>query len=278
MKQRYTLFRRGRVFYCQDSTNGHQESLRTRDESEARALLHSRNEAFRQPVLNIQIARAYLSANDPQICKRTWPALMDEMDSGKTGPTLIRHRRAMLDKAFDTIRHLPIVETQPIHFLNTVEAGSVSTSVFLRRMHNCALDMGWLPWPVLAKKRWPKIRFKEKRSVTWEEHQAIVAGELNPERRSYYECCWHLGGAQSDVANLTAEDIDWQTKIVSFFRQKTGTPSIIRFGGELERVLRSLPLSGPLFPFHGIKRETHRSREFARSPLRPIGHPRNYAP
>ena len=119
---------------------------------------------------------------------------------------------------------------------------------FLRRMHNFALDMGWLPWPVLAKKRWPKIRFKEKRAVTWAEHQSIIAGELNPERRAYYECCWHLGGAQSDVANLTAEDIDWQTKIVSFFRQKTGTPSIIRFGIELERVLRSLPQSGQLFP------------------------------
>jgi hypothetical protein len=30
----------------------------------------------------------------------------------------------------------------------------------------------------------------------------------NPERRAFYECCWHLGGAQSDVAELTAEDID----------------------------------------------------------------------
>ena len=131
-------------------------------------------------------------------------------------------------------------------------------------MHNFALDMGWLPWPVLAKKRWPKIHFKEKRAVTWAEHQAIFAGELNPERRAYYECCWHLGGAQTDVANLMAQDIDWQTRIVSFFRQKTGTPSIIRFGSELERVLRSLPQIGPIFPNHRELRETHRSREFAR--------------
>jgi hypothetical protein len=189
MKQRFTMFRRGRVFYCQDSTNGHQESLRTRDESEARALLHSRNEAFRQPVLNVQMARAYLSANDPQICKRTWQALMTEMDGGKAGPTLIRHRRAMLDKAFDIIRHVPIVETQPAHFLSVLKTGSVSTSVFLRRMHNFALDLGWLPWPVLAKKRWPKIHFKEKRAVTLTEQKAIIAGELNLERRYYYECC-----------------------------------------------------------------------------------------
>ena len=186
------------------------------------------------------------------------------MAKTKTGPTLARHRQAMADKAYDLIRDMPILETQPIHFLRALEAGSVSTNVFLRKIHNFALDMGWLPWPVLVKKRWPQIHFKEKRAVTWAEHQAIVAGELNPERRAYYECCWHLGAAQTDVANLTAEDIDWKNRIVSFHRQKTGTASILRFGGDLEAVLRALPKSGSLFPNHREKRETHRSREFWR--------------
>ena len=94
---------------------------------------------------------------------------------------------------------------------------------------------------------------------------SIVANESNPERRAYYECCWHLGATQSDVANLTAENIDWQNKIVSFNRQKTGTPSVIRIGTEQEAVLRSLPRFGPLFPNHRCKRETHKSREFARA-------------
>jgi integrase len=125
--------------------------------------------------------------------------------------------------------------------------------------------MGWLPWPVLPKKRWPKIRFKEKRGVTALEHQAIVAGEKNPERRAFYELCWHLGGAQSDVASLAAEDIDWRTKTVSFYRKKTGTASIIRFGDELETVLRALPQSGPLFPTLKTMREAHRATEFRRA-------------
>ncbi|HEX9783843.1 MAG TPA: tyrosine-type recombinase/integrase, partial [Opitutaceae bacterium] len=153
----------------------------------------------------------------------------------------------------------------PAHLLEAIEAGSVSKNIFLRRLHNFALDMAWLPWPVLAKKRWPQIRFKEKRAVTWEEHSAIVAAENNPERRAYYECCWHLGAAQSDIANLTAEDIDWQSRVVSLCRQKTGTPCIIRFGAELEAILRALPQTGPLFPNHRTKRETHRAREFARA-------------
>lgn len=82
----------------------------------------------------------------------------------------------MKDKAFDSIRAMPILETQATHFLRVLEAGCVSTNVFLRRLHNFALGMNWLPWPILPKKCWPKISFKEKRAVTLEEHRAIVAG------------------------------------------------------------------------------------------------------
>jgi integrase len=265
MNQRFILFRRAGVYYCEDTTTGKQLSLRTKDEAEAQTLLHARNESFRQPVLNLQIARAYMAASDPQVSKRTWQRPMDEMTRTKTGSTRIRHERAMMDEAFDTIRNLPILETNSTHFLNVLAAGSVATNVFLRRIHNFALDMGWLPWPVLPKKQWPKIRFKEKRAVTAPEHQAIVAAEHNPERRAFYELCWHLGGAQSDVAHLRAEDIDWQAKVVSFSRAKTGTASIIRFGEELERILLALPRTGPLFPKLQPMREAHRATEFRRA-------------
>ena len=265
MKQQFTLYRRGRIFYAQETATGLQASLRTKDEAEARALLHAKNEAFRQPVLNLQMARTYLSASDPEISKRTWQASMDEMAKTKTGVTLKRHHVAMQDKAFDLIRDVAILETQAGQLMKVLGAGCVSTNIFLRRLHNFSLDMGWLPWPILAKKRWPKIHFKEKRAVTAAEHDAIVAGETNPERRAYYECCWHLGAAQTDVANLCAEDIDWSGRVVSFRRQKTGTASIVRFGGFLEAVLRTLPQSGPLFPNHREKIETHRSREFSRA-------------
>jgi len=264
MKQRFIMFRRAGVFYYEDTTTGKQISLRTKDQAEALTLLHSKNESFRQPVLNLHIARTYLAATDPEIAQRTWRAPMDEMTRTKTGPTLIRYKRAMQDRAFDMIRDVPILETHSAQFLKVLQVGSVATNVFLRRIHNFALDMSWLPWPILAKKQWPQVRFKEKRAITWKEHQAIIEKELNPERRAFYEFCWHLGGAQSDVASLTAEDVDWQTKVVSFLRHKTGTVSIIRFGNELEDILRTLPQSGPLFPKLHKMREAHRATEFAR--------------
>jgi hypothetical protein len=72
MKTKYTLFRRADVFYIQDSATGKQTSLRTKDETEARSLLEARNAAQRQPVLNLHLARAYLTASDPAFVERTW--------------------------------------------------------------------------------------------------------------------------------------------------------------------------------------------------------------
>jgi integrase len=196
---------------------------------------------------------------------RTWQVPMDEMTTTKTGTTRVRHERAMQDKAFISIRSLPILETQPLHFLKVLEAGTVATNVFLRRIHNFALDMNWLPWPVVPKKQWSKVRFKDKRAVTFAEHQRIIATETNPERRAFYECCWHIGGAQSDVAELDAEDIDWKNGVLAFRRKKTGVASIIRIGPELDRILRSPPNIGSLFPKLAPMREAHRSTEFRRA-------------
>lgn len=64
----------------------------------------------------------------------------------------------MADEAFELIRKPPILETQAIHFLKVLQAVSVSTNVYLRRIQNFALDMNWLPWPVLPKKQWPIVR------------------------------------------------------------------------------------------------------------------------
>jgi len=51
---------------------------------------------------------------------------------------------------------------------------------------------------------------------------------------------------------------------VSFNRKKTGTVSVIRFGDELEAILRTLPRSGALFPKLAPMREAHRATEFRR--------------
>ncbi len=102
MKQRFRLFRRGwGTYYCQDTTTSKQASLGTRNKQEAGRLLHARNEAHYQPLINGQIARAYLSVSDPAALTRTWQFVMDQMGKNKKGSTAERWTRAMAEKPFD---------------------------------------------------------------------------------------------------------------------------------------------------------------------------------
>ncbi len=154
----------------------------------------------------------------------------------------------MRDRAFDSLRQLPVLETRPEHFLRVLESGTVCTNIFLRRVQNFALDMSWLPWPVLPRKRWPTIQFKDKRGITWEEQQKVLGGERNPELRDFYELLWHLGGSQTDMASLRAEDVDWTAQAISYSRMKTGTQAVIRFGKAVVKILERRPTTGCLFP------------------------------
>ena len=180
----------------------------------------------------------------------------------KKDQTQHRWQTAIKDKAFDSIRHQPLLETRPEHFLRVLESKKVSTNVYLRRIHNFALDMTWLPWPVLAKKRWPAVEFKEKRATTLAEHQAIVARENNAERRAFYKLAWHLGASQSDLAFLEAENVDWDHHIISYKRMKSKTVAIMRFDEDMAEILRDLPGSGPLFPYLRTVRAGDRATEF----------------
>jgi integrase len=268
MKTRYRLIRRGgrnNAFYCVDKHTGKRTSLRTATEEEAQQIVEAKNQAERQPVLNLQIAKAYLAATDESFVNRTWCQVMAEFIKTKTGTNRTRSERAVLDKSFDSIRDLQLIETRPEHFLRVLESGKVSTNSYLRRFHNFAVDLGWRPWPVLPKRRWPAIHHKEKRAITKEEHEIIIASETNAEMRAFLRCCWHIGGSQSDVAHLNGEDIDWPKQIVSFFRAKTGTAQIIHFGSEFAEVLRDLPESGALFPRLAAMDEKHRASLFQRA-------------
>lgn len=264
MKQRFRLYRRrrGGRFYIHDSVTGKQESLGTTDRSQAIRLLHSRNEAQQQPVINLQIARAYLAVSDPGVATRTWQTAMDEIIRLKTGETERRWQVAIKDPAFNELRHVVILETRAEHFLRALERGRVSTNVYLRRIHNFAVAMNWLPWPVIVKAHWPKVVYHEKRAITREEHEAIVAREFNPERKALYQLAWHLGAAQSDLAFLTAENVDWESRLISFARKKTGSIAIMRFDDETAALLRSLPSAGPFFPQLRKVRAADRATEF----------------
>ena len=263
MKNRYRVFRRGwGAYYCEDLVTKKQTTLKTRDKDEAFRLVAAKNETEEAPAFSLHLARVYWKAGDPAAAKRTWQHVMVEIPKLKKGETKTRWLTAIKDKALDSVRNLIVLETQAEHFLKVLENGSVSTNLYLRRIHNFALDMNWLPWPVLPKKRWPEIKFKEKRGITLKEHLAIVGREQNAERKAFYKLAWHLGASQSDIAFLEAENIDFEKKVVSYARMKTGSVAVMRFDDEVAEILRDLPGTGPLFPYLRSVRAGDRATEF----------------
>ena len=146
MKRRYILYRRkrGGMFYIEDTETRKQESTGTRNRAEATSLLNARNESIRQPHLNLQIAKAYLAGTDSGVATRTWQDALNYIVESKHGPTQDRWRRAAKETALDLIRHRIIIETQAENLFAALKAGTVSTNVHLRKLHNFCISMNWL--------------------------------------------------------------------------------------------------------------------------------------
>lgn len=270
MTDKFRIFRRASgVWYIEDTQTHEQHSLRTRDPKEAKRLIQAQNEDHRLPAINMQIARAYLSACDPKLVTRTWQEVMAQMVASRKGENQRRWGVAIKDKNFDGLRQVPVSETNADHFLKALADGKVSTNIYLRRIHNFALAMDWLLESVIPKAQWPKVTHKSKRAITKDEHERILAREQNPERRALYQLCWHLGGSQMDIANLTAEDVNWSDQTICYDRQKLKNreeantkPPLIHFGEDVAAILRALPQSGPLFPTLSLVQSKDRANEF----------------
>jgi integrase len=264
MTTRYRLTYRGsrKMFYCVDKTTGKRTSLTTTDRDEARQIIEAKNQSERQPVLNLQIAKAYLAGTDNGIATRTWRSAMESLITTKQAENQKRWRTAAKDKAFIPLLSRVIIETSGELLLSVMQAGTISTNVFLRRLHNFCVDMNWLPWPLIPKRQWPAVKFKDKRAITQEEHKRIIAAEVNPERKTLYQLCWHLGASQGDIANLKGEDVDWQQSTISFTRKKTQVPVIVHLGAEALNLFKDLPAEGALFPYLSKLRAGDRATEF----------------
>lgn len=68
VKLRYRLFQRSNgIYFIEDRVSYKQNSLQTRDKLTAQRIFNAKNEAGHQPAINLQIARAYLTASDPRM-------------------------------------------------------------------------------------------------------------------------------------------------------------------------------------------------------------------
>jgi hypothetical protein len=179
MKNRYRIYIRekhsgGKIWWMQDNQTNQRESLRTTDKGEAKRLLELKNQAHHFTGFHVQMARTHLLVSDPDSLTRNWQTVMDAIIRQKSGSTETRWEQAAKSRVFDSIRRLVVSDTKADKFLAVLAKGKVSTNVCLRRMHNFALDMNWLLAPVIAKRAWPKVEYREKRAITAAEHKRSV--------------------------------------------------------------------------------------------------------
>jgi len=263
-KQRYWLYRRGGVYYIHDSETGARESLHTRSKQEAEQIRTTRNMTSARPVIGMSLAKAYLTSQDPKLLARTWQDVVDEFCSRGKPETQQHRRRVSKRRPQSLLLNVKLLETNNEDLIKILKSGGVMTNAFVRCLHNLAVGLGWLPWPILSAKLWPKVETKPKRAITKEEHERVLAAENNPDRRLYYQLLWETGAAQTDGAELRAGYIDWNRRILSYQRKKTGEWAHLRIGKRLEELLRSLPSQGLLLPKIAASNASARSSDFCR--------------
>src|SRR6266481_795276 len=102
MKARYRLTSRGLrggTFYCVDTETGKRASLQTTDRAAAKEIIQAKNQALRNPHLNLQLAKAYLAGSDSGVGTRTWQDALQALIETKQGSTKERWQRAAKEKA-----------------------------------------------------------------------------------------------------------------------------------------------------------------------------------
>jgi integrase len=264
MRERFYIYRRRGIYYLQDSRSGKQQSLDTTEKKEALRLLEIKRQATESSTFNQIMLKTCLTTQDPLLAIRTWQNVMDQMKTHGRASTRLRCDRAMRSKELSSLKNIKLIETTAEDFLKLLRDPSHSVAHYLKRLHNLAVGLGWLSFPVLAPRLWPKLRAKPKRGITAVEHEKILAAEKNPERNLFYRLLWEIGSSQSDAAALTAENIDWATNCLSYNRSKTGELAQIAIGKSLAALMKELPTQGPFFPTISQTPPNARAAEFYR--------------
>lgn len=266
MKATFRLVRRGQHYYAHNRLTNQRESLHTDDREQAARLLDAKNHAERVPTMNLALGRVFLAARDAELPTRTWGDVMAAIVHHGRESTRHRYGTAMQDPFLGRLKARRLIETTSNDLLAVIEAGTRSTSYYLKRLHNFAVGFGWLPGPIIPNKLWPAIQWNTRRALTAAEHERIVAAEPNPERRRYYELLWLIGASQGDAANLTAEQVDWPGRVLRYQRAKLkadAPPACLTLGPKLEALLKELPAQGRLFPTLAALPARDRAARFA---------------
>ena len=271
----YSLFKRGNRFYAQHRVTRDQKSLKTSNRENAEELLFALNKSQESASQARDMAMVYFRRSDPEATTRTWEVLFEAYVQSRKQTCWERVRRAFKAAEICQVVKMKLVDTRTSDLVATLRQCKRSTQYHVRLAFNYGVKLNWVDKDLIPERLWPKVRWNHFRAITREEHEKICASTEDPERRSFYELCWHLGASQGDAANLDASNIDWNKRLLVYRRAKLdpdSPPANLRIGPELETILRKLPAHGPLFPKIREEKPNRRSGDFWRRSKR-LGFP-----
>jgi integrase len=263
----YRMFKRGNRFYAEHRVTGEQKSLKTSNKEHAEDLLFALNKSGESASKDRDLAMVFLSRADPQATTRTWSDLFEAFTENRKESCRERVRRAFRSDSLCQVRNLKLVDTVPHKFIAVLRQTSRSTQYHVRLAFNHGVKLRWVDKDLIEQSLWPKVRWNHFRAITKEEHEKILESTEDPERRNFYELCWHLGASQGDAANLDASNIDWNQRLLIYRRAKLPQDqpeARMRIGPEFEALLRKLPSKGALFPNIRLEKSNRRSGDFWR--------------
>jgi hypothetical protein len=201
MKTAYRMYRRKRtgVYYVENNQTREQQSLGTPDKGQAKRLLDAMNQGQQSSALNLQLGKTYITHADPKMATRTWQEAIDEMSLRGQAVSQARYAREFKSPAYAIIRSKPIIETTGDDLKAVLKRGGAATNNYLRRLHNLALDNGWIQWHIpscQSCRSWPVFR-KYRKHLRREAH-----GIKTKARGSTPLAFWFAGTARNYSAWL----------------------------------------------------------------------------
>lgn len=301
----YRLKKHGQtgMWYAIDKKTRKQTSLKckgTRQQANEIADIQFGNTDDSNAMHHMKAAEAHLMKCNPEWVTNTWDMIAKRKIKGPRGRvggakksgTTAAQTSAWNNECWDDLRHKRCIDTTPRDFeLATEKVGPYLIAIG-KQIHNYAADHRLIPYPIMGKEMWPKRDGgKMSRTVTEEDHLKIVDYIGDENIGSYHQFArrhpsstrkqwrdewvnwlwflWWTGASQKDAANIKAENVKWDQRVIEYKRAKWVKPEkhapcrvAISKDGSLDRLLKKLPKEGYLFPLLQGVSTASRSRAF----------------
>tara|TARA_Y100000589_G_scaffold322565_1_gene355676 strand:- start:132 stop:1238 length:1107 start_codon:yes stop_codon:yes gene_type:complete len=260
-------------------------SLGTRDEEEAKLLFLKKYGTGMLPEENnkhLAMGKAHLNLVNPMLTQYTFGDLYKKWCSRGNVDTKRRKREDSQRGILALLKDYKLCDYSVEGMISSMASElPVTTRKQLGQLQRLAYKLGWIMMnfvqPIHLEQG--KHEKRKTRAISDKEFDALIADVRSDEpmqgrnvapkyveeRANYYLLLKLTGAAQTDGVLMKAENIDWKKKELVYHRRKTGSRCALQLSPSLEKLLRSLPQEGFLFPLLSQTKHTRRAEAFRRT-------------